>query len=388
MGGIRGFRDRLLAERTGGNWVLVLFAEAVLAFALASTLIQFGNATGPWSAPAAVAGGVICPALGVLLLAGHPDRYRTFWYPVRAWLTDRVVLGVPLAVAFLGWPVYALTGGNAHGAPGWILLVPVLALVVSAAAVLRHHRHLLAGRVRTSDRHRTWDDRMFLARTGPVAWQTVYQPVGMMAFGTALVTVIWTTRGDPDVYALPAAATITALACAPVATVSQQASRAVGMTRRAWLRHMVTAVAVPTAVFLVVGVLGGLGRMPSVKEMETGRMIPLTGAVLVLTVVVAVLAGVLAGALAVVFSYEDIGACIIWFLLINFLLTFFPQFRWDGLTQVGGAWLQIAWVGLVTLVFLRYARHRVMTGLPDWFGTRIIRPRQSRHARHTQGAAA
>ncbi len=61
MGGIRGFRDRLLAERTGGNWVLVLFAEAVLAFALASTLIQFGNAAGPWSAPAAVAGGIVLP---------------------------------------------------------------------------------------------------------------------------------------------------------------------------------------------------------------------------------------------------------------------------------------------------------------------------------------
>lgn len=384
MGGIRGFRDRLLAERTGGNWVLVLFAEAVLAFALASTLIQFGNAAGPWSAPAAVAGGIVCPVLGVLLIAGHPDRYRAFGYPVRAWLTDRVILGVPLIVAFLTWPVYALTGGHAHGAPGWIILVPVLALVVTTAAVLRHHRHLLAGRVRTSSRHRTWDDRMFLARTGPVAWQTVYQPVGMMAFGAALVTVIWTTRGDPDVYALPAAATITALACAPVATGSQQAGRAVGMTRRAWLRHTVTAVAVPTAAFLAVGVFGGLGQMPSVKEMGTGRMVPLTGAVLGLTVVVAVLAGVLAGALAVVFSYEDIGSCILWFLLINFLLLFFPQFRWNGLTQVGGAWLQIVWVGLVTLVFLSYARHRVMTGRPDWSGTRLVRPRQSRR---TQGAA-
>ncbi len=99
-------------------------------------------------------------------------------------------------------------------------------------------------------------------------------------------------------------------------------------------------------------------------------------------------AGVLAGALAVVFSYEDIGAAILWFLMVNVFLTFCPQSRWDGLTQVGGSWLQIAWVGLVTLVFLSYASHEVVTGRPDWISTRIIRSRQTRQPRDRQGAAA
>lgn len=380
MHGFRGLVDRLRAEHRGSSWLFITVAETVLGFALASTLIQFGNINATWSAPAAVAGGILCPALGVLLVTGHPDRYRAFGYPVRAWLADRVVLGLALVVGFLYWPTYALTVGDAHGAPGTILLVPVLTLAVTGAAVLWHHRDLLAGRVLTSGGRRAWYDRVFLARSGKVAWLTVYQPVGTVAVVSALIVVAWATQEEPDVYALPGAATIVALVCAPVVMVSQCAATATGMTRRGWLRHTVTAVAVPTAAVLAIGVLGGPGQVHSVKEMETGRMIPATGAVLALTVIVMVVAGALAGALAVAFSYENIGAAVLWSMVINFFLALFPQFRWNGLTQVGGAWLQVASVGLFALILLSYARDRVMTGRPDWVGTRIIRSRQSRQS--------
>ena len=45
--------------------------------------------------------------------------------------------------------------------------------------------------------------------------------------------------------------------------------------------------------------------------------------------------------------------------------------------------------GAFALAAVSYARHRVMTGQPDWIGTRIVRPRQILdRTGKTQGAAA
>jgi hypothetical protein len=374
MGAVKRFGARLGTEHIGGTWMLIACAEFVLAFATASTLFQFGSANDGWSWGASVAGGIVCPALGVLLIAGDPGRYRTFGYPVRAWLVDHTVLGVLVLLLLFSGPVFELASGETHGAPAGIVVVPVLTVAAVVAAVLVHHRHLLAGRTRRENTRQAWYDRVFLARSGPLLWRVVYQPVGLVALVAAVAVILW---GDvDDVYVLPGLALVVSLVCSAVVAASQRAATAVGMPRRVWLVHAVTATAAPVALVSVAGVLGFLGDRVQVKEMESGSMVTATGTVLVFTVVTAVLVGLLAGATAVVFSYEGIATCIIWYVLLSLGLELLLQVRWQGLSQAGGAVLELVIVGLTTLMSLSYARHRVMTGQPDWFGTRIIRSAQ------------
>jgi hypothetical protein len=252
MGAVKRFGARLGTEHIGGTWMLIACAEFVLAFATASTLFQFGSANDGWSWGASVAGGIVCPALGVLLIAGDPGRYRTFGYPVRAWLVDHTVLGVILLLVFFADPVFSLLRGETHGAPAGIVVVPVLTVAAVVAAVLVHHRHLLTGRTRRENTRQAWYDRVFLARSGPLLWRVVYQPVGLVALVAAVVVIV----------------------------------------------------------------------------------------------------------------------------LLSLGLELLLQVRWQGLSQAGGAVLELVIVGLTTLMSLSYARHRVMTGQPDWFGTRIIRSAQ------------
>lgn len=375
-GAVKRFGARLGTEHIGGTWMLIVCVEFVLAFATASTLFQFGSANGAWSWGAAVAGGIVCPALGVLLIAGDPGRYRTFGYPVRAWLVDHTVLGVILLLVFFADPVYLLAGGETHGAPAGIVVVPVLTVAAVVAAVLVHHRHLLAGRTRREDTRQAWYDRVFLARCGPLLWRLVYQPVGLVALVVAVAVMALSNSSDS--YALPADAILVALVSAPVVAVSQHAACAVGMPRRRWLRHVVVAVAVPVVLVNLVRALGIAGEAAEIKMVGSGKMEPATGTELLLVALVCIVAGLLVGALSVVFSYDDLAKGILWAIFINFLLVFVPQFRWTGMSQVGSGLLHLGWAVFITVGVLSYARHRVMTGQPDWFGTRIIRSVQQK----------
>lgn len=368
---VKGFAARLGTEHVGGTWMLIACAEFLLAFFLASTLFQFGSANDGWSWSASVAGGIVCPALGMLLIAGDPGRYRTFGYPVRAWLVDHAVLGVLVLLLLLSGPVFELVNGRTYGASGWTVVVPVLTVGAVTAGVLFHHRDLLTGRTQRGRTRDAWYDRVFLARSGPLLWRVVYQPVGTVALVAAVVVVPWAAA--PDVYSLPAASLLVSLICAAVVTVSQRTATAVGMPRRVWLAHTVAAVAVPVALVNAVGTVGLSGRPVEVKETGTGSMIAASGVVLVLATLVAVVAGVMAGALAVACSYESIGAGILWMIFINLLLTLFPQFQWEGMSQSTSGLLHLGWTVIITVGALSYARHRVVTGQPDWTGTRIIR---------------
>jgi hypothetical protein len=371
MGAVKRFGARLGTEHIGGTWMLIVCVEFVLAFAMASTLFQFGSANGDWLWGASVAGGIVCPALGVLLIAGDPGRYRTFGYPVRAWLTDHAVLGVILLLVFFAGPVCLLLRGGTHGAPAGIVVVPVLTVAAVVMAVLVHHRHLLAGRTRRENTRQAWYDRVFLARSGPLLWRVVYQPVGLVALVVALVVMALSNSSDS--YSLPAGAGLIALVSAPIVAASQTASGAVGVPRRRWLRHVVVAVAVPVILVTLIRALGITGEAVEAKVPGRRNMVPATGTELLLVALVCIVAGLLAGALAVVFSYEDLGTGILWMVFINLALTLFPQFQWEGMSQTGSGLLHLGWTVIITVGIFSYARHRVMTGQPDWFGTRIIR---------------
>jgi hypothetical protein len=379
MGAVKRFGARLGTEHIGGTWMLIACAEFVLAFATASTLFQFGSANDGWSWGASVAGGIVCPALGVLLIAGDPGRYRTFGYPVRAWLVDHTVLGVILLLVFFADPVFSLLRGETHGAPAGIVVVPVLTVAAVVAAVLVHHRHLLTGRTRRENTRQAWYDRVFLARSGPLLWRVVYQPVGLVALVAAVVVMALSNSSDS--YSLPAGAGLIALVSAPVVAASQNASGAVGMPRRRWSGHVVVAVAAPVVLVTLIRALGITGDAAEVKVPGTGtgwagNMEPAAGTALLLVALVFIVAGLLAGALAVVFSYEDLGTGILWMVFVNIALTLFPQFQWEGMSQTGSGLLHLGWTVIITVGALSYARHRVMTGQPDWFGTRIIRSAQ------------
>ena len=377
---------RLRADRRPGTTVLAVVLAAALAFFTSSTLVQFDDG---WELWPALTGGVAFPVVSVLLMLPNPVHYRTAGLSMGQWRLDHGILVALAAVAHLAWPVWALVNQVPHArqVPAWAPALPAVAVIVTVALVLHYYRHLLTGRATGAGQRFTTTPlayRVFLARRGPVAWRTVYQPVGTVALVAVTVISVWVTVGGDDPYdgqIVTAGFLLAALVTAPVVAASRATATAVGMTRRAWVRDTLLAVSVPQA---VVGVVTVLVTVPINGQHDRG--LPLssllggTGSAtadldylqfsLYLTVVVAT--AVVAGAFAVSVSYEDWGTAIMWLIFFNLVTTGIPLF---GFTSSTAAWPSaVAAAAMVVLAFFltRYARARVLLGQPDWSGTGMI----------------
>ncbi|MGV0869628.1 hypothetical protein [Corynebacterium kalidii] len=377
--------QRLRADRRPDSTLVLLLLVGVMAFFTSSTLVQFNPGWEPWPA---VTGGILFPALSVLLLVPGPARYRVVGLPVRGWLLDHGLLVALVAVIHLAWPVWAVARPTdmSAGVPGWVPLLPAAAIVLTGAAILHHHRHVLSGRVvGTGYRYAGTPvhHRVFLARRGPVAWRTVYQPVGTTALATVAAFVVWILFDRGDSQSVTGAFLVAALVTAPVVAASRSTAAAVGMTRRAWVGHTLVAVAVPQAVVGVVAtvfqvsVTGGLPLGSFLGGTGSGQ--PSATSLLPLYLVVVVFMAVTGGAFAVSVSYEDWGTAVMWLIFVNVVAT--VAVAVFGVTTAWAPWLSVVAVPVSALVaygLSRYAVRRALLGQPDWTMTSIIGGRRAR----------
>ena len=223
-----------------------------------------------------------------------------------------------------------------------------------------------------------WYHRVFIARRGSVAWQAVYQPVGLTAMVTVLVVTGWMLVDQGDSQVVTGAFLVAALVTAPVVAVSRSTASAVGMTRRAWVGHTLAAVAVPQAVVGVVATglqVAVAGELP-LESFFGGEGSPLSGGWtlhLVLYLVVVVVSAVTGGAFAVSVSYEDWGTAIMW--LIFFSVVAGVTVALFGITTTRSPWPSVAAVvvsALVAFGLSRYAVLRTLLGRPEWTMTSIV----------------
>lgn len=379
--------ERLRADRPPSTTLVFLLLIAVMAFLTSSTLVQFHRGWQPWPA---VTGGIFFPALSVLMLLPNPARYRVVGLSMRQWVVDHGMLVALVAVIHLAWPVWAVARpvDDAEQVPVWMPVLPAVAILGVVVLVLCHHRHVLSGRLvgtRARFSGMPLHYRVFLARRGPVAWRTVYQPVGLTALVTVAFLSGWMLYDEGDNQIVTGAFLAAALATAPVVAASRETANAIGMTRRSWVRHTLTAISVPQG---VVGVIAAFvqvevsGTMP-LSSFIGGSVNPIYSAEplqLSLYAVVVVVTAFIGSAFAVSVSYEDWGTAIMWLIFFNILVGLVAVF---GFTSSAGPWPGIAAVvvsALLARYLVKYAVRRTLLGQPDWTMTNIIGgPRKRRN---------
>jgi hypothetical protein len=359
--------QRLRADRRPSSTLVFLLLVGVMAFFTASTLVQFDPGWEPWPA---VTGGIFFPALSVILLVPSPARYRVAGLPMRQWLLDHGLLVTLVAVIHLAWPLWAVARPTdmSDGVPAWVPLLPAAVIVLTCAAILRHHRHVLSGQVvGTGYRYAgtPLHYRVFLARRGPVAWRAVYQPVGMTALVAVAVVLAWQTydRGYLSPDTVTSSFLFAALIAAPVVAASRSTALAVGLPRRNWVLHTVAAIAVPQVMLGAPTIYRLLGTNPDVA-MEPARVLVSVGVV--------VTSGIAAAAFAVSVSFEDWGTAIVWFVGFGFAFMVIGGF---GFNASNTLWLNLAALavhGLLAWCLVSYARGKALRGQPDWTMASII----------------
>lgn len=371
--------ERLRADRPPSTTLVFLLLIAVMAFLTSSTLVQFHRGWQPWPA---VTGGIFFPALSVLMLLPNPARYRVVGLSMRQWVVDHGMLVVLVAVIHLAWPVWAVARpvDDAEQVPVWMPVLPAVAVLGVVALVLCHHRHVLSGRVvgtgaRFSGMPLHY--RIFLARRGPVAWRTVYQPVGLTALVTVVVILIWITydEGSPAPEAVARSFLLAALITAPVVAASRTTAMAVGLPRRVWVLHSLVAIAVPQV---------ALGLPSAYLLAETNPHLSTEPVRLVIYAGVVLTSAVAAAAFAVSVSYEDWGTAIAWLIGFGFVFMVVGGF---GFNASDSLWPNLsALVGNVLLAWclVSYARGKALLGQPDWTMTSIIGG--PRHRRNRLGS--
>lgn len=371
--------ERLRADRPPSTTLVFLLLIVVMAFLTSSTLVQFHRGWQPWPA---VTGGVFFPALSVLMLLPNPARYRVVGLSMRQWMVDHGMLVALVAVIHLAWPVWAVVRpvDDAEQVPVWMPVLPALAISGVLALVFWHHRHVLSGRAVGTGARFTGTPlhyRVFLARRGPVAWRTVYQPVGLTALVTVGVLSGWLLYDDGDNQIVTGAFLVAALVTAPVVAASRETANSIGMTRRSWVRHTLTAIVVPHG---VVGIIAAFVQVEVSGAMLlssfTGGSVDPTSSVeplqFLLYAVVVVVTAFIGAAFAVSVSYEDWGTAIMWSIFLNIVVGLLAVF---GFTSAAGPWPGVAAVvvsALLARYLIKYAVRRTLLGQPDWTMTSII----------------
>ena len=94
--------QRLRADRSTSNTVVMLILAVLLAFFTYSTMIQFAS---EWQPLPAITCGLIVPAPATLLVIVLPTRYRMYGLAMRHWLLDHGLLVALLLVTHLVFPV-------------------------------------------------------------------------------------------------------------------------------------------------------------------------------------------------------------------------------------------------------------------------------------------
>ncbi len=174
--------QRLRADRSTSNTVVMLILAVLLAFFTYSTMIQFAS---EWQPLPAITGGLIVPAPATLLVIVLPTRYRMCGLAMRHWLLDHGLLVALVLVTHLVFPVIAHIRpiAQAEQIPVWTLLLPVVGVGTVVAVMLWRYRNMLTGRLGTTAGTGSATPlyyRVLLARRGPAAWRVVYQPIGLV----------------------------------------------------------------------------------------------------------------------------------------------------------------------------------------------------------------
>lgn len=368
--------QRLSADRPASSTVAFLLVTVVLGFLTSSTLVQFHHGWQPW--PAAT-GGLIFPALSVILVLANPARYRVAGLPMRQWTFDHGVLVALVAVVHLGWPVWAVLRPVevSRQVPSWAPLLSAAAIVGTVTMVIYHHRSVLTGRV-IGTGHRfagtPWYYRVFLARRGPVAWRTVYQPVGLVALGTVVVILVWQTGGanNPAPQAATSSLLFAGLLTAPVVAASRQTAVAVGMPRRGWANHAIVAIAVPLFV---------TGLPVAYSLAQDNSSVPVDVVRTLIYVGIAATAATVAAGFSVSVSFEDWGSAIAWVIGFGFLLAITGAFGLNPQESLWPASLGLVANSLLAWFIVSYARGKALLGQPDWTMTSIIGGGRSKYGR-------
>ncbi|MEJ6550088.1 hypothetical protein PQI66_11075 [Corynebacterium sp. USCH3] len=360
--------QRLRADRPPSTTVVLLLLALVLAFLTSSTLVGFHQGWQPWPS---VTGGVFFPALSVLLVVPNPARYRVVGLSMRQWMLDHGLLVGVVAVVHLAWPVWATVRPVevADRVPGWTPLLPAVAMAVTVALVLHHHRHALAGRATgTGDRvaGTPLHYRAFLARRGPVAWRAVYQPVGLTALVAVVLVEIWQLYGENtvDPQAVTGSLLFAAVITAPVVAASRQTAVAVGLPRRVWVAHVIAAVAVP---------LAGVGAPVTYRMAEANPDVPVDAVRFVLYLGIVVTSALVAAGLCASVSYEDWGTTVMWLIGFGFLQALVGGFGFNTSDVLWPNLIAVAGNALLAWCLLSYVRGKAVLGQPDWAMTSIIR---------------
>ncbi|WP_145942066.1 hypothetical protein [Corynebacterium glyciniphilum] len=359
--------ERLRADRPPSTTLVFLLLIVVLAFLTSSTLVQFHRGWQPWPA---VTGGIFFPALSVLMLLPNPARYRVVELSMRQWMVDHGMLVALVAVIHLAWPVWAVVRpvDDAEQVPVWMPVLPALAISGVLALVFWHHRHVLSGRAVGTGVRFTGTPlhyRVFLARRGPVAWRTVYQPVGLTALVTVLVILVWRTyEGDNQAPAVVTSSFLVAsLITAPVVAAGRTTAMAVGLSRRAWVLHTLAAISVPQLV-LALPFSYQLAEVNPHVSTEPVRLAIYVGVVLT--------SAVAAAAFAVSVSYEDWGTAIAWLIGFGFVFGIVGGFGFGTSDALWPNLIALAGNVLLAWCLVSYARGKALLGQPDWTMTSII----------------
>lgn len=359
--------ERLRADRPPSTTLVFLLLIVVLAFLTSSTLVQFHHEWQPWPA---VTGGIFFPALSVLMLLPNPARYRVVGLSMRQWVVDHGMLVALVAVIHLAWPVWAVVRpvDDAEQVPVWMPVLPAVAILGVVALVLWHHRHVLSGRAVGTGARFTGTPlhyRVFLARRGPVAWRTVYQPVGLTALVTVLAMLAWRSYDDsnPLLGVVTSTFLFAALITAPVVAASRTTAMAVGLPRRVWVLHSLAAIAGPQVV---------LGLPFAYRLAEVNPHVYTEPVRLVIYVGIVLTSAVAAAAFAVSVSYEDWGTAIAWMIGFGFVFGIVGGFGFNTSDALWPNLIALAGNVLLAWCLASYARGKAVLGQPDWTMTSII----------------
>jgi hypothetical protein len=366
--------QRLRADwPSGENGVFVLVA-VVLAFFTSLAVSRAGNESGFW---AAIIGGTFFPALAVLLVCANPARYRVYGLSMRYWMLDHGILVMIVAIVHVACSAIMQVEdpfGYDNGTPVWPLVVPVVGILAMVSALVWHHRRTVFGRVTGTGSQFTgtpWYFWFFLAKSGPAVWRIIYQPVGLMVTVVTVCAAAFVVNdtGNSVFSVIPLVAPL----AAPVVAASREAALAVGIPRRAWLAHVIAAIAGPatavgTLLVLIWASPGLPGEIVDFAAFADPR--PVDSMALYFLRVLAL--AIAAAALSVVMSLEDWGTALVWYVLFSwgaYALNFGAFQVTDGVwASVGALVLYAAFAALL----VNWARRRVVLGYPEWTVTSII----------------
>ncbi|MGO1948349.1 MAG: hypothetical protein ACTH1D_01870 [Mycobacteriaceae bacterium] len=368
--------QRLQADRPLSTTFVMLLLALPLALLTQSMMVQFDN---DWAPLPSMVGGLLCPALAVLLVVVNPVRYRGHGLSMRGWLIDHAIVVAIVAVIHLIWPVWLLIRptDNVDPESWWVPVMPMLGLALAVLASLWRYRYILAGRVTGTDRTFTgtpWYMRLFRTRRGPVAWRVAYQPLGLVALLGFLVSLLWQWTSS-EVDRAMGIMLFAGLVSAPVVAVSRETSIAVGMPRRRWLLHALAAIAIPLSV-LGVGTVLVLSAPDLPGELQ--QMVnsvpedPYPATHLALFALGTVLIAVASAALSLGVSYEAWGPAVMWFIVFWVILSMANNLYFSGADALAPSFISLGLILLITGALVFYARTKSLVGSPTWIMTSII----------------